>query len=120
VQVNRSEACRSLRSVKFSVPMTVPDEENRTPNVFNLEADSLFDAKSGACKESVQRPKLPLGLRDDGGNLIGRKRRLSLFANLSYLHEVLTRIADHPINRIDELLPWNIAATLAHPVEPAA
>src|SRR5580765_167984 len=38
----------------------------------------------------------------------------------AYLHEVLTRIADHPINRIDELLPWNIAATLAHAVEPAA
>lgn len=24
------------------------------------------------------------------------------------LREVFTRIADHPINRIDELLPWNI------------
>ena len=38
----------------------------------------------------------------------------------AYLREVLTRIADHPITHIEELLPWQIAASLPPAIEPAA
>jgi hypothetical protein len=30
----------------------------------------------------------------------------------AYLEYVLTHIADYPINRIDELLPWNVVGKL--------
>jgi hypothetical protein len=30
----------------------------------------------------------------------------------SYLRNVLSRIADHPINRIEKLLPWSLAEEL--------
>lgn len=46
--------------------------------------------------------------------------KLNAMDPMAYLTEVLTRIADHPINRVEQLLPWNIGATRPEAMRPPA
>jgi transposase len=65
-------------------------------------------------------------LSDVGGERAARIYSLIGSAKLNgmnpeaYLREVLTRIADHPVNRIAGLLPWNVAANASPAIETAA
>ena len=45
-------------------------------------------------------------------SLLGSAKLIGLYPE-AYLTNVLTRIADHPINRIQELLPWDLFSTVA-------
>jgi hypothetical protein len=38
----------------------------------------------------------------------------------SYLRTVLAQIADHPINRIEDFLPWNLAQSIQNQSSQAA
>jgi transposase len=63
---------------------------------------------------------------DGGGESAATLYRLIGTAKLNgidpegYLRNVLYCIADHPVNRIEELLPWHVAANLLHAAPEAA
>jgi transposase len=45
--------------------------------------------------------------------------RLNGLAPEAYLHFVIARVGEHPIKRIEELLPWNVAGTLVPALQQA-
>jgi transposase len=85
-----------------------------------LEIDNNIAERSLRCVALGRKNYLFAGA-DSGGERAANIYTLIGTAQLNgldpeaYLREVLTRIADHPIKRIDDLLPWNISKADADP-----
>jgi hypothetical protein len=91
----------------------------------NFVEDGRIDAHNNAAERALRgvaigrKNYLHVG-SDAGGHTAAVMYTLLGSAKLNginpqrYLRHVLERIAEHPSNRIDELLPWAVAATWAH------
>lgn len=81
-------------------------------------------------KEACVRSHLVVRITCFAGSDAGGERAAAIYSVIgsakfngldpeAYLTNILTRIADHPISRIQELLPWNVFPTVSAAGEPA-
>jgi transposase len=125
------QATLSKLSSKGQLALAIRYALTRWPALIRYAADGRIEIDNNAAERSIRdvalgRKNFLFAGSDAGGeraaaiySLLGTAKLNGLDPEL-YLRTVLERIAEHPINQIDELLPWKIAAADTAPQRLAA